>query len=479
MKDPKTRYYLEPKYKDIDKRTEPEMIMVEVGYGYLEYTVKGKRYKPFRLALESRIVPSQFGLKEEDYKFNKKIFGKSQKSNATIKTKMVKIEKALNELANTYEIQSIIPKPSEFKNDLKIKLGRVKVVQVAEVSILDFLYKKIELDKMDSEKGKKSSLTKNTIKTYTTISHLIENYQLATNDVLMFSTLDEVRYWRLWDVLDEILMGKILVDNPNQTRKQQVQEYGYLINTLRKYQGALIRTLKDANKEGYTTPMNVFDDGFVLDKVESAKDIFITVDELLLIINSDVEFDNGLQAAKNYIVVGSLTGMRYESMKHASSVPVQSYIKDEYDFKYIHSIQNKTSTEVCIPLLRPIVDVIGDKKKLPMVKSNPETNAKLKQLFKYLKLDRMEDVTKVTYSNGTIKTKEPLHVLITTHDCKKTFYTNLVLDKARENIIDNITHPDKTPKNAMGKVYNKSKMLDKSKLFVDEINHIDSALYKF
>jgi hypothetical protein len=479
MKDPKTRYYLEPKHKDINKRTEPEMIMVEIGYGYLEYTSKGNRYKPFRLALESRVVPSQFGLKEEGYKYNRKVFEKSQKSNATIKTKMLKIEKALNELANTYEIQSVIPKPNEFKNDLKIKLDRVKVKQVAEVSILDFLYKKIELDKVDSGKGKKSSLSINTIKTYTTISHLIENYQLATNDVLMFSTLDKGKYWKVWDVLDEILMGKISVDNPKQTRKQRKQEYGYLVNTLRKYQGALIRTLKDADKEGFKTPMNIFDDDFVLDKVESAKDIFLSIDDLLLIINADVKFDDGLQAAKDYIVVGSLTGMRYESMRHASGVLVQSCTNEKYDFKYIHSIQNKTSTEVCIPLLSPILDVLGDKNKLPMVKSNPETNAKLKQLFKYLKFDRLEDVTKVTYSNGTIKTKEPLYNLITTHDCKKTFYTNLVLGNARENVIDNITHPDKTPKNAMGKVYNKSTMLDKSKLFVDEINRINTTLYKF
>ena len=103
----------------------------------------------------------------------------------------------------------------------------------------------------------------------------------------------------------------------------------------------------------------------------------------------------------------------------------------------------------------------------------------LKKLFKYLSLDRLETVTKVTYRSGTIQTKEPLYKLISTHDCKKTFYTSLTLHKVKESVIDNITHPDKTPKNAMGKVYNKSNMVDKAKLFVSEIGKIQSEIYCF
>jgi hypothetical protein len=48
-----------------------------------------------------------------------------------------------------------------------------------------------------------------------------------------------------------------------------------------------------------------------------------------------------------------------------------------------------------------------------------------------------------------------------------------------ETVIANITHPDRKPKNAMARVYNKTNMLTKTKLFVDEILKIESDIYTF
>lgn len=475
MNPTKTRYYLEPKNKDIEKRVSPEVIMAEISYGYSEIVSSGqRRNKPFRFSLKATILPASFGKKETNFKFDKKIFERNQKTNKSITTKMTKLQTALNDLVYHYEHNSIIPTPSDFKKDLNIQLGRVKVNAKVEMSILEFLYKKIAIDGKDSGKSKKSSLRKNTIKTYRTVSHLLESYQIATNNTLYFSSFNDTKYWELWDVLNDILMDKIKVENPNQKRKQTKQEYGYLVNSLRKYQGALIRTLKDALKEGYKTELNIYDEELVLKRQDPVKDVYINEAELLQIINADVDFDEGLKAAKNYMIIGSLTGMRYESMREASNVEIEHYKDDKYDFSYIHSVQNKTSTEVIIPLLSPVLNVVGEDREFPKVLTNPKVNEKLKDLFKFLKLDRLENVVRVTYDSGTITTKEPLFSLISTHDCKKSFYTNLSLKTVKDSVIDNITHPDKTPKNAMGKVYNKSKMLDKAKLFVDEIIRINS-----
>jgi hypothetical protein len=69
--------------------------------------------------------------------------------------------------------------------------------------------------------------------------------------------------------------------------------------------------------------------------------------------------------------------------------------------------------------------------------------------------------------------------LISSHDCKGTFYSNLYALNVPENAIDNITHPDRKPKNAMARVYNKTNMLTKTKLFVDEILKVKSDIYTF
>lgn len=68
----------------------------------------------------------------------------------------------------------------------------------------------------------------------------------------------------------------------------------------------------------------------------------------------------------------------------------------------------------------------------------------------------MENVRKVTYRSGIIESKEPMNALISSHDCKGTFYSNLYALNIPEMIIDNITHPDRKPKNAMAKIYNKT-----------------------
>jgi hypothetical protein len=48
-----------------------------------------------------------------------------------------------------------------------------------------------------------------------------------------------------------------------------------------------------------------------------------------------------------------------------------------------------------------------------------------------------------------------------------------------ETVIDNITHPDRKPKNAMARVYNKTTMLEKAKMFVAEVKQVQSEIYTF
>jgi integrase len=319
----------------------------------------------------------------------------------------------------------------------------------------------------------------NTIKTYTTVSHLIENYQLATGEKLLFEGFDAVKYWHFWDVLDDILKGKIDVVNPNQPKKQRKQVYGYLVASIRKYQKALITTLKEALKDGNILQLDVHDKNLILNDVEASKDFYVEVDELKKVIVSNVANDPKLQEAKNYFVIACLTGLRYESMAELNELKIERYKDENYDFSYIHSKHNKTNTEVYIPLLKPVLEILGTSEKLPKVSDNADVNKGLKLLFEQVKLNRKETLTKVTYRNGTITSTMPISSLISTHDCKGTFYSNLYQLGVSETVIDNITHPDRKPKNAMARVYNKTTMLAKAKMFVDEVKKVQSDVYTF
>lgn len=479
MKNIKIRYYLEPKAKNVDDRTKLELIMAEISYGYAVINSQGKkRHTPARYSLQENIIPSKFGKKEENFKFNEEVFKKANRNNSTIKTKILQFEGVLNEIANEYILRIEEPTPKELTDKLAAKL-RTETVVEPKLSILEYLYGKIDKEKENSGKSMKKSKKGNTIKTYETLSHLIENYQIATNEILSFEEFNEAKYWNLWNILDDILRDKIKVVNPNQIRRQRKQDYGYLVVSIRKHQKTLLSTLKDATKGGFKVPLDVHDTNLILEDFDAVKDFYVETDLIKKIINSDVSLDAKLQTAKDYFVIASLTGMRFESMEEAQNAKIQTCKESKYKFDYIHSIHNKTSTQVYIPFLKPVQDIILRIGKFPSIPSNGEINTGLKLLFKHLKINRLESVTKVTYRSGTISTKEPMSTLISSHDCKGTFYSNLYGLNVPEFVIDNITHPDRKPKNAMAKIYNKTNMLTKAKLFVDEIMKIDSDVYTF
>jgi integrase len=479
MKNIKTRYYLEPKAKKIENRTKPELVMAEINYGYATITQKGqKRHKPTRFSLQVTILPNSFGKSETNYKFDEEVFKKATRNNVTVKNRMLNFETALNEIASNHIIAGTIPTPKELNDSLTERL-RSEVVRTPKEGLLSYLCRKIEKEKSDSGKSMKTSKGKNTIKTYESLSHLIENYELATNTKLMFEALDSVKYWHIWDTLDDILKGVIQVKNPNQTKKQRKQYYGYLVSSIRKYQKALMTTLRDANKDGFKMLLDFNAKDLILNDVEASKDFYVEVDELKKVISSDVAFNPDLQSAKDYLIVACLTGLRYESMEELHDLKIEQYKDDKYGFKYIHSKHNKTKTEVCIPLLKPVLDIIGESGRLPRAIGNAPTNKNLKELFKHLGINRSVKQTKVTYRSGTIESIVPISTLISTHDCKGTFYSNLYQLGVSETLIDNITHPDRKPKNAMARVYNKTTMLAKAKMFVDEVKKVQSEIYTF
>ncbi|CAA0229171.1 Integrase/recombinase family protein [Tenacibaculum maritimum] len=480
MKTPIIRYYLESKSKDVEERVVLESIMVEVNYGYkLIGSNRKGRNKPFRLALKAMILPKDFGKKENNFIYDEAVFKKYSRKNNTIKVKMGFLEKAIHELENHYVVNRIMPKPEEFKKELIIKLYGEQDGEIIEQTILDFVYNKIKDDERNLKIEQKKGISKGTIKSYKTLSHHLENYEIATGDILKFSTFDEVKYWSFWDVLNDIFKGKVSVKNPNQPIKQRTNVNGYSANSLQKHQKNLLRVLRLAKKE-HKLVLDLEDESLTLKNSESMKDFYVSELELQKIIDTDVSHDVKLQRAKEYSIVAGLTGMRFESMFDIVNETIEVCEEDGFNFKYVHSKQNKTKTEVYIPLLKPIQDILEKYDgRFPKFPINQTINEDLKELFEYLEIDEIVIITKVTYSEGTVVNRVPKYKMISAHDFKHSFYSNLYKYKVRQSVIDDITHPDRVPKNAMAKVYNRANMLDKAKMFVTEIMKIDSHIYKF
>jgi len=484
MKTPTIRYYLQNQKKQtVDQRIRKEPIMVEINYGYVGLDGKSnKRAKPFRVALNASIEPVMFGKANCNFKFDEEVFKKATRNNATIRTKMGRLQESIDLLVDRYVLADIVPPPSQFKSDLLVELGRVKREIAGEHSILAFLYNKIEKDEENLLGNKRSKLSKDTIKIYKSLSHHIENYEIATSEKLTFEGFDNDKYWEFWNVINDIFKDKIKVINPKQPRKQRKNKTGYASSAIQKYQKNLMKVMRDARKSKTikSIALDFDDEDLILADTEAMKKIYVNIDELKLILDSNVEDNYDLQKAKDYVVLSTLMGMRYQSMVEARNEKVEVYIDDDYDFQYIHSRQNKTKTEVCIPLLEPVKEVLSrHNNEFPKIPDNQLINKYIKSLFDYVGINDNVKLTRVTYNNGTLISTVSKAEVISTHDSKGGFYSNLRILGMKENAIDNITHPDKPKKNVMAKFYDKTDMLDRAKMFVDEINKIDSEIYKF
>lgn len=480
MKPPKFRFYLEPKSKDPNKRADDELIMVSISYGYSKKQSDGKiRSVPCRIAVEDKIKPSNFGKIETGFKFDPHVFQRFSRSNKTIENKMNRIKDEVWKLESKYVSEEYVPSPKELRDDLLIRLKRKDRVDVVSVSILQFLIEDIKRYENGVGRNSYDKIKENTIKTYRTLKTLLEEYELSTGESLTFEILNENKYWEFWDVTDEILRDVRVVDNPNRVKKQTKNEYGYSVNSIRKYQDAFIKTLNRAKEQGFNPALDTSKKGLKVPTADSSKSIYITIPELRAIIKADVSYDKSLQTAKDYIIISSLTGMRYQSMVDTSTQRVESCHDSGYNFKYILSWQAKTETEVYMPLLKPVREILESYNGVfPKWPANGTINKKLKQLFETIGIDTPSAEKITTYKYGEITTIKPKYELISAHDGRKSFISNLEELKASRDVVDQMTHPDKKPKNSMRKIYDKRDLNSKAKDFVDEINKIDSEIYK-
>ncbi len=452
---------------------------MDVRYGYYRPNPKGRKvYIPVKVVLQKKILPKNFGLPEKNYVFNSDVFDKYSRSNREVKNAMYQFEEIVCRAASKYPID-VVPSPEEFKKDILEQLGRLERLDYAHLGILDFVEQEIRRYEQENSMGTVGSLGKDTIKTYRTIRTLVLEYQSATSEVLTFQNLDAERYKKFWDVLDAILRDEIKLKEKIRSKSQSKQRYGYLVNTIRKYQDALLKTLGNAQRTYKITPaLNLESPGLKLKKADSSKDFYISEEELDLILKTDVSYDEGMQMAKDFLVVACLTGMRFQSMQDSSFQSVEEVSSDKYNFKYFHSYQNKTQTEVYMPILKPVMEVIKRRGgALPKWNSNGDMNKKLKVFSEAVGLDTIVTETLVTYNCGKVEVPRPKHELISTHDGRKSFITNLAKLGATQSVVDSMTHPDKKPANPMNKVYIKMTLLDKAEKFVDEIKKVDSDIY--
>lgn len=474
MKQPKIRYFLEVSRDG--HRDKPELVLAEISYGYSVIKNGKKRSKPFKISMESSVLPKHFGKELNRFKFDENVFSKHSRNYGFFTTHKIQLEGAVNKLAIHYQSKNILPTPKEFQHALKVEMGQLQTVEQECDLIVDHLENKIRHYHENSTSNKKDSKRTGTIKSYRSLLLHLQEYQLATNTTLTFENFTEEIYWQLWEILDNIYRGNIQINNPSRTKKRRTDSKGYAAKSVQKYQKNLLAFLR-VMKDDVDLVLDLDNENLVLGDTKSGKSIYMTNEELKLIYESNVSFDEDLQAAKEFALISGLTGLRYEGVVEAAKAPVEVYEKDNYKFHYIHIDLGKVNKEVCIPLLKPIMEIAQNHSgRLPSPPSNQDINLHLKGLYRHLNIKHHVDVINTNYKGEVEKFLELKCDVISCHDARRGFITNLEQLGVRRSVVMDITHPSKV-ENAMHALYNKSSLLDKARNFVDEVNRLNSVVY--
>lgn len=467
MKRPRIRYFIEGNPKRHIFRNIKERVFAEVNAGFIKIVDGKRKYTRFKISLEEVIRPVDFGYEHKNYKFERSVLEQYcyRTKDNSLWTKINRFDNDVINTYNYYQSNFLQPTAEEFKKELLIRMGRIDryTEEITLPSIKDVIQDVIEEEEkvLPSSKSKKSE---NTLKTYRTLLEYIYRYEATGREVPRVDKFDKKSYLEFWRIQDDIVKGKIAIKTEGK-RKPNTTPYGLLSSSANKYQ-KVMKTLFNMAK--HKPPVDLDDESLIAKKTSNRKDFYLDLNELKQIIISKPKSEN-TRIAKDYIVIASLTGMRYESMHDAKGERINEHKTNYGDFLYLHSRQNKTNTEAYIPLFKPVVEVLAKYDFVfPKFPRNALMNRYIKSLFKDLEINRLEKIKIVPYIDKPFDDYQPISELFSTHDCRKSAYTLLAKHNVPENIIDLITHPSK-PRGKMSSTYNKATLLDNAVTFYREV----------
>ena len=125
-------------------------------------------------------------------------------------------------------------------------------------------------------------------------------------------------------------------------------------------------------------------------------------------------------------------------------------------------------------------DILAKNDNIFPVFKETSVNKNIKIVCKLFEINSLEQRTKVSFNQGQLVTTDiPKYDLVSTHDCRRSFITNLLENNVNGDKIKYITHPQKTDTKDMMALYNKASLIDKAENFLSELEHIKSEIYKY
>jgi len=241
----------------------------------------------------------------------------------------------------------------------------------------------------------------------------------------------------------------------------------------------LHRVLSLGKAKGYNLTLDLSDSSLSLENPFAEKEIYLNEFEILKAINCSVD-NELLENARQYLIMASLMGLRVEDMESLSGLQPEIFKTRKREFLGVKVSIGKTKSQTIIPILKPVRDIFSNNNTTFPVFKEHLVNVWLKKICKLLEINFFEQRTKISFNQGKIITTDiPKYKLVSIHDCRRSFITNLLSNNINGERVKYITHPKKEDSKDMMALYNKADLVDKAEVFLNEIKNCNSLVYTY
>lgn len=479
-----------------DEKRNPGRIKAELVYVIINNANNGvfssdKKYDRLKLSIEVKIEPKYFGKKENKFKYDPNIIKKHANSKTQILNVQIrKYESAIEEVHALFKSQNIIPTKEQFKNSIISKIKGEEFVINKNIDhsrkyLSDYISNKIDHYKSRLNKGDSDAISKSRIQIYETTRKHLCNFENYKKYKLEFSKIANSDILDFYDFINDYKTKKIQINNDVFRSNRPLKfDNGASQNTMAKYSKALTALINKAiDDDGILCNLNTKNKSIKIRETNAAKSEFYMSEQFLLEIYNIEPKEPQLLFARNYLLLGSLLGFRYELFKDCERKKYSEFKEDNISFKFIESFSGKTKSTTYVPLFRIAVEIL-DKHfngAFPSIPENNILNKNIKDLIKKYNLDKKLTITPTLYGLGKIDIISKIGNTLSSHDCRSSLISNLSTYGVDEHIIASITHPKRNNKLGAFNSYNRIDHIKKAKRFYWEVNESvkDSDIYYF
>lgn len=451
-----------------------------------------KKNDRIKIALGISVAPETFGVVENNYSFDENHIhtGRSFEANQ-LRDKISGFIKKHDLLCNYYTLSGAYPTKLEFENKLTDLLIKDKIIQKKGFQKIDFenmgkhyfddfIQDTIEKSMQDYNNGY-SDFAISTIKTMINTRNHLLNYQEYKGYRIYIEDIKVKTILEIIDVANEITIGNIILKtnhcrNQNSTKNKA----GYSVHFTNSLIARFIALLRRVDTDEIELSINLSDGRLKKKKAQTAKKIYFD-NELLQQIYDFQPKIKRTQRAKEYILLASTLGMRHQSVNELRhKQPQLITTKKGESFYVVENYSEKTGISILSPVFAPALEIFKKyKNNFPFIIQSNYISKSLQDLFNEMNIQDKTVLNEWIYGVGVVSSEVNVKDVVSSHDCRKTFITNLLQLGVNSSIVRSMTHETIEENSSSFNIYDNTSAVDRAIIFYEATKDLNTSIYRY